>query len=65
MRWQLTVVRHAHHQALLKAAVLAFVATLLVDAAVQVAVVVDQLQPYGSTEESLANERNAVRKEGQ
>lgn len=37
----LTIVRHSHHQALLEAAVLALVATFLVDAAVQVTMIVD------------------------
>lgn len=39
----LTVVRHADVEALLKAAVLAFVARLLVNATVEVAVIVDKL----------------------
>lgn len=39
----LTVVRHAHVEALLKAAVLAFVPRLLVNATVEVTVIVDQL----------------------
>ena len=49
----LTIVRHAHHQALLKATVLTLVAALLVDATVQVTVVINQLQPDGPTEEPL------------
>ena len=49
----LTVVRHADHQALLEAAVLTLVARLFVDATPEAAVVVDELQADGSSEETL------------
>lgn len=52
---QLTVVRHAHVQALLEATVLAFVARLLVNSTVKIAVIVHQLQPDGASEEALRN----------
>lgn len=50
----LTVVGHAHCEALVEAAVLALVAVLLLDLAVALALVVLQLQPDGPPEEALA-----------
>lgn len=48
-----TVVRHAHGETFVKAAVLALVAVLLQDFAVVFALVVLQLEPDGSPEETL------------
>ena len=49
----LTVVGHAHRQALLEAAVLALVAVLLLDLAAALALVVLQLQTDGPPEKTL------------
>lgn len=49
----LTVVGHAHRQALVESAVLALVAVFLLDLALEVTLVVLQLQPDGPPEETL------------
>lgn len=51
----LTVVRHAHRETLVKPAVLALVAVLLLDFAVVFALVVLQLEPDGPPEEALVD----------
>lgn len=53
----LTVVGHAHGEALVEAAVLALVAVLLLDFAVAFTLVVLQLQPDGPPEETLVETR--------
>lgn len=49
----LTVVGHAHSEALVETAVLALVPVLFLDLTVALALVVLQLQAYGSPEEAL------------
>lgn len=49
--------RHAHRQTFVKAAVLALVAVLLLDFAVVFALVILQLEPDGSAEETLVDRK--------
>lgn len=49
--------RHAHRQTFVKSAVLALVAVLLLDFAVVFALVVLQLEPDGSAEETLVGRK--------
>lgn len=49
----LTVVGHAHREALVESAVLALVAVLLLDFAVVFTLIILQLQPDGPSEETL------------
>lgn len=60
----LTVVGHAHRQALLEAAVLALVAILLLDLAATLTLVILQLQTDGPTEKTLkgCREKNQKKK---